>query len=76
MTQAKKAKWLKPDGSPVACTEKIKVLEENLEELKVSLRDALEDALVMGCSEKSARDALHALVDEVRTDVRENPDAL
>ena len=41
--------WVKPDGSPVSCTEKVKVLNENYEELREALKDALEDALLLGC---------------------------
>ena len=73
---AQEIRWKKPDGSPVACKEKLRVLEENLEELKGPIKDALEDALVLGCSEASARRALHALIDAIQTDVKENPDAI
>ena len=41
--------WKRPDGSIVACTEKIKVLRENLEELRQMAQDAFEDALLMEC---------------------------
>jgi hypothetical protein len=40
--------WPGRDGAPVACREKIKVLEENHAELAQMLRDALEDAVLMG----------------------------
>ena len=36
--------WLQPDGEPVSCLEKIKVLNENLEEIRDMAQDALEDA--------------------------------
>jgi len=57
--------WRKPDGSPVSCVEKIKVLNENLEELQQLAQDALEDALLMGCSERQVREILHQLVDQL-----------
>jgi hypothetical protein len=57
--------WHKPDGSPVACVEKIKVLNENYHELRQIAQDALEDAVLMGCSEDQVRAALHLLVDEL-----------
>lgn len=57
--------WRKPDGSPVSCTEKIKVLNQNFEELRQLALDALEDALLMGCSERQVREVLHAMIDEL-----------
>jgi hypothetical protein len=47
--------WKRPDGSIVACTEKIKVLRENLEELRQMAQDAFEDALLMECEEAQIR---------------------
>lgn len=47
--------WRRPDGSIVACTEKIKVLRENLEELRQLAQDAFEDALLMECEENQIR---------------------
>ena len=47
--------WKRPDGSIVACTEKIKVLRENLEELRQMAQDAFEDALLMECTESQIR---------------------
>lgn len=60
--------WLQPDGVPVSCLEKIKVLNENLEEIREMAQDALEDGILMGCDESQLRDVLHLLVDSL-----ENP---
>ena len=57
--------WRQPDGSPVSCLEKLKVLNENYAELRQIAQDALEDALIMGCSEQQVREALHRLVDDL-----------
>lgn len=57
--------WRKPDGSPLSCVEKIKVMNENLDELRQLAQDMLEDALLMGCSERQVREVLHALVDQL-----------
>jgi hypothetical protein len=57
--------WRQPDGAPVSCVEKLKVLNENYAELRQIAQDALEDALLMGCSEEQIRAALHQLVDEL-----------
>lgn len=55
--------WRRDDGSPIACLEKIKVLNENYAELHQMAQDAIEDGLLMGCSEAQMREALHALID-------------
>ncbi|MBS1188503.1 MAG: hypothetical protein H6R10_295 [Rhodocyclaceae bacterium] len=47
--------WKRPDGSTVACTEKIKVLQQNLDELRQIAQDAFEDALLMECDEDQIR---------------------
>ena len=55
--------WVRDDGSIVSCTEKIKVMRENFEEIKQIAQDALEDGLLMEVSEAQMREALHHLVD-------------
>ena len=57
--------WQHSDGSPMACLEKIKVMNENFLELRQAAQDALEDAVLMGCSEAQVRAALHLLVAEL-----------
>jgi len=57
--------WLQPDGQPVSCREKIKVLNENLEEIQEMAQDALEDAILMGCDEDQVREVLHGIVDSL-----------
>jgi hypothetical protein len=53
--------WRTPEGEPVSCVEKIKVLNENLEELRELAQEALEDAVLMGCDEAQFRRVLHDL---------------
>jgi hypothetical protein len=53
--------WHTPEGEPVSCIEKIKVLNENLEELQALAQDALEDAVLMGCDEAQFREVLGRL---------------
>lgn len=62
--------WLTPDGKPVSCLEKIKVLNENLEEIRSLAQDALEDAVLMGCDETQFRDVLGNLVDALNNPYR------
>ena len=54
--------WRQPDGEPVSCVEKIKLLNENLEELQDMAQDALEDAILMGCDETQVRQVLADLM--------------
>lgn len=60
--------WQAVDGSPIGCTEKIKVLNENFRELRQLAQDALEDGVLMGCAENLLRDALHELIDSLKLD--------
>lgn len=62
------ATWRTPEGGVVACVEKLKVMSQNLGELRQAAQDALEDGVLMGCSEEQLRAVLHALVDSL-----ENP---
>jgi hypothetical protein len=55
--------WLTPEGEPVSCVEKIKVLNENLEELRALAQDALEDAVLMGGDEAQFREVLRRLAE-------------
>ena len=57
--------WKTPKGEVLACVEKIKVLNQNIAEIEELARDALEDAVLMGCDEKQVRAALHDLVERL-----------
>jgi hypothetical protein len=58
-------KWVRDDQSVVSCTEKVKVMTENFDEIKQIAQDALEDGLLMEVSEQQMRDALHQLIDSL-----------
>jgi hypothetical protein len=62
--------WRTPEGEPVSCVEKIKVLNENLDELEGLMQDALEDAVLMGCDETQVRTVLHGLVERLSNPYR------
>ena len=55
--------WRQPDGKPVSCLEKIKVLNENIREIETLCADALEDGVLMGCDADQIKAALHALIE-------------
>ena len=54
--------WRQPDGKALSCVEKIKVLNENLAEIRQMAQDALEDAVLMGCDDGQFRAVLAELV--------------
>jgi hypothetical protein len=54
--------WPQPDGTPVACREKLKMLAENHAELAQVLQDAFEDAVLMGVDEQAMRRLLADMV--------------
>jgi hypothetical protein len=54
--------WHTPEGEPVSCVEKIKVLNDNLTELRELAQDALEDGVLMGCDEAQLREVLAGIV--------------
>ena len=62
MAMPQMPKWYDDDGQIVSCTEKVKVMNENMSELFQLAQDAFEDALLMGCGEAQLREYLAALV--------------
>ena len=55
--------WRTPEGEAVSCVEKIKVLNENLAELRAMAQEALEDAVLMGADERQVRAVLVGIVE-------------
>ena len=62
MVKERQIIWRSPEGKVIACVEKNKVLQENLAEIRQVCRDALEDAIPMGCDEQQFRKVLAELV--------------
>jgi hypothetical protein len=65
MRQRHPIKWQQPDGSVISCEEKLKILDENLTEIRQMCQDAFEDALLMGCDESQVRDVFAAVIDSL-----------
>ncbi len=59
--------WRGPDGEVIACHEKLKVMTENLEELRDVALAALEDAVLMGCTEAQVKAVFSEIIDELST---------
>ena len=62
--------WIRDDKSIVSCTEKIKVMKENFDELKLIAQDAFEDGLLMEVSDEQLKKTLHKLVDELQNPIK------
>lgn len=62
--------WRTPEGAPVSCVEKIKVMSQNFRELRQVMQDALEDAVLMGCDEDQVRREIARLADSLETSFR------
>ena len=60
--------WRTPEGEVIACVAKLKVLRENLEEIRQICQDALEDAVLMDCDDEQFRAVLAELIQRL-----ENP---
>jgi hypothetical protein len=57
--------WLTPEGEPVSCIDKIKVLNDNLEEIRDLAQAALEDAVLMGCDESQFKEVIRKLAEVI-----------
>ena len=49
---SKKIQWFGFQGEAISCNEKIKVLEDGLDEILSDVTNFLDDAILMGCSQK------------------------
>ena len=63
-------KWVKDDQSVIACSEKIKVMNENFDELKQIAQDAFDDGVLMEVSEEQMKKILFALIENLESPVK------
>jgi len=66
--------WPQPDGSPVSCREKLRVLDENRAELAQTMQDVFDDAVLMGVDEQAMRAILDGMVSGLRSPRRRATD--
>ncbi|WP_027469321.1 hypothetical protein [Deefgea rivuli] len=66
------ARWVRDDGSVVSCTEKVKVMNENLDELMQMAQDLFEDGLLMEVSETQMRDVLMQMMHRLHNPYSQN----
>lgn len=62
--------WPQPDGTPVSCREKLKMLAENHAELAQALQDAFEDAVLIGVDERAMRGILSGMIEALESPKR------
>ena len=60
-------RWSQPDGSAISCRDKLKVLDENHAELAQTMRDAFEEAVLMGVDESAMKHILADMVAALRS---------
>ena len=65
MSKNKWPVWKRDDGTTVSCTEKIKVMKENLDEMNQLMQDAFEDGVIMEVSDQQIRDVFHEIVNQL-----------
>ncbi len=65
--------WPQPDGAPVSCREKLRVLEENHADLAQVMQDAFEDAVLMGVDAEAMRRILADLVARLESPLTSAP---
>jgi hypothetical protein len=54
--------WPTPDGTPLACRDKLKMLAENHAELAEVMQDSFDDAVLLGVDEPAMRRILTDMV--------------
>lgn len=63
--------WRTENGEIIACTEKIKVMQENIAELQQVLQDAYEDALLMDIDAQQIKHFMHTLIEQLQNPYKE-----
>jgi hypothetical protein len=54
--------WYSSDGKIISCTEKIKVMQQNIDELRQLAQDAFEDGVLMGVDPNQLRECFASLM--------------
>ena len=62
--------WIRDDKSIVSCTEKVKVMNENFDELKQMTQDALDDGILMEVSDEQMKKALFTLIESLDSPIK------
>ncbi len=58
--------WRKDNGEIISCVEKIKVMQQNMEEITQNITDAFEDAILMEIDPSQFKKYLINLIDNLK----------
>lgn len=58
--------WRSHSGDIISCTEKIKVMSENITEIQQIIIDAFEDAILMDIDEAQFKEYMHGLITDLQ----------
>ena len=64
--------WRRDDQSVVSCTEKIKVMGDNFDEIQQIVQDAFEDGLLMEVSDEQMRQTLLSMIEKLNNPLKKN----
>lgn len=64
--------WLKETGEVISCVEKIKVMNENMEELEQIVIDAYEDAILMDVDPNQVKKYLIEMINNLNNPYKGN----
>ena len=62
--------WRRDDQSVVSCTEKIKVMGDNFDEIQQIVQDAFEDGLLMEVSDVQMRQTLLSMIEKLNNPLK------
>ena len=57
--------WKSKDDEIVSCEEKVKVLNENYDEIKTIIQNSFDDAILMGCDEDDFKKKISDLIKNI-----------
>ena len=58
-------RWRTPEGDVLACDEKRAVLNQNIDDVRRALQDAMDEAVMMGCDGQQFRTVARGIVESL-----------
>ena len=62
--------WKRDDNTIVSCTEKIKVMGDNFDEIQQIIQDAFEDGLLMEVMDEQMRQTLRNIINNLHNPIK------